>query len=93
MTCARRPKATSQLESIAKQSSIPDDNDGLPLDQEILFGCDPTKADTDGDGIPDYAEVFTNNTLPYSRDTDNDGIPDELRARISLCSFIKKEGL
>ena len=32
--------------------------------------------DTDGDGIPDYDEIFIYGTSPYLEDTDGDGISD-----------------
>ncbi len=37
-----------------------------------------TLADTDGDGITDYAEVYTYQTLPVAQDTDFDGITDTI---------------
>ncbi len=33
------------------------DKDGLPDEMEELFGTDPKKADTDGDGFNDYSEI------------------------------------
>ena len=36
---------------------------------------DPT-LDTDGDGIPDYDEIFKFKTNPYAKDTDGDGFED-----------------
>ena len=68
----------SKLDNIMRQDSIPLVNDGMTLDEKLLFGCCPTNVDSDGDGVRDYAEVYTNNTLPYSRDSDNDGIPDNI---------------
>jgi hypothetical protein len=34
------------------------------------------KADTDGDGLSDYNELYVYHSSPYMRDTDSDGIPD-----------------
>ena len=34
------------------------------------------KADTDGDGLSDYDELYVYHSSPYMRDTDSDGIPD-----------------
>lgn len=34
------------------------------------------KADTDGDGLSDYDELFVYHSSPYMRDTDSDGIAD-----------------
>lgn len=48
-----------------KKTETDEDGDGLTLAQETFLGTDPTKADSDGDGIPDGEE-----------DTDHDGIGD-----------------
>ena len=58
--------------------SIDGDDDGIPEEQEVLLGLDPSSADTDGDGKRDLDEVEYD---PYSRvfgpvDRDGDGIPD-----------------
>ncbi len=34
------------------------------------------KADTDGDGLSDYNELYAYHSSPYMRDTDSDAIPD-----------------
>jgi rubrerythrin len=39
---------------------------------------DPTKPDSDGDGLTDYEEVILYFTNPMSKDTDGDGINDNL---------------
>jgi hypothetical protein len=60
------------------------DHDGLTDRDEYLRDSDPTKADTDGDGLPDRVETNTgifvdaNNTgsNPRRADTDGDGISD-----------------
>lgn len=59
------------------------DADGLTNYQEHLLGTDPTKADSDGDGLSDGAEVGTNgvfdvgvDTNPLDADTDDDGLSD-----------------
>ena len=44
--------------------SIDADGDGIPEEQEILLGLDPSSADTDGDGKSDLDEVEYD---PYSR--------------------------
>lgn len=64
------------------------DNDGLGLREELLFGTDPTKADSDGDTLIDGDEVKVgwentfNQTQVYSSpvllDTDDDGLEDNL---------------
>jgi len=52
------------------------DSDGLGNLAEYENGTDPTDADTDDDGLSDYAEVETYGTNPRSGDTDGDGMPD-----------------
>ncbi|MFQ6130941.1 MAG: fibronectin type III domain-containing protein, partial [Armatimonadota bacterium] len=42
------------------EDGIPDDNPALPLD-EVRFGSDPTKRDTDDDGLDDLGEVLASN--------------------------------
>src|SRR5207302_429386 len=64
------------------------DGDGLPNAYEIYFGLDPTKRDTDGNGIDDGDEDPDGDRLinrleaiaftdPYRADTDGDGWNDE----------------
>lgn len=52
------------------------DDDRLSLDEEVLHGTDPTKNDTDDDGLDDGAEVLDWNTCPWKKDSDGDGIID-----------------
>ena len=52
------------------------DYDGISDDQEGKFGTDPNKADTDGDGLKDGAEVYTHHTNPLKFDSDLGGIGD-----------------
>lgn len=67
------------------------DNDGVPLNEEILYGTDDTESDTDGDGLTDYEEIYgwwnteldakyseSNKVLtnPKTNDTDGDGLYD-----------------
>ena len=52
------------------------DNDGITDDVEKLLGLDPTKSDTDGDGLADYLEINVTYTNPLKVDTDEDGIKD-----------------
>ncbi|MEI8140613.1 MAG: LamG-like jellyroll fold domain-containing protein [bacterium] len=53
------------------------DHDGLSTSEEYKHGANPTNSDTDGDGLSDYAEVFTYGTDPAKRDTDDDGMDDD----------------
>jgi len=50
--------------------------DGLLNYEEIDLGTDPFRADTDGDGLLDGAEVHQHDTDPTREDTDNDGATD-----------------
>ena len=43
---------------------------------ELYIGTDPTKKDTDGDGLTDYDELFETFTDPTLYDTDSNGIND-----------------
>jgi probable HAF family extracellular repeat protein len=51
------------------------DGDGLSNDSEILIGTDPTRADTDGDGVPDAQDAFpldpNRSVLPSSDPNDH----------------------
>jgi hypothetical protein len=52
------------------------DHDGLTNLEELAAGTDPTKADTDGDGLPDGQELNVLGTDPKRADTDADGLSD-----------------
>ena len=52
------------------------DGDGLADAEEFALGLDPTKADTDGDGLDDDAEINTHETNPKITDSDDDGLTD-----------------
>ncbi|TDL99986.1 MAG: hypothetical protein C4K58_01705 [Flavobacteriaceae bacterium] len=52
------------------------DKDGLSAEEEAKLGTDPTKADTDGDGLLDGVEYHTTKTDPKKDDTDGDGSKD-----------------
>ena len=52
------------------------DKDGLTNKTEKEIGTDPKKADTDGDGLNDGAEVNQYKTHPRKADTDGDGFND-----------------
>jgi hypothetical protein len=55
---------------------VDQDHDGLDQEQEAQLGTSDLSADSDGDGLGDYAEVFTHSTNPAVADTDGDGMPD-----------------
>lgn len=52
------------------------DGDGASDLVESLIGSDPTKIDTDNDGLTDYQEIFLTGTDPILYDTDGDGLND-----------------
>ena len=59
------------------------DNDGLSAAEEQALGTDPAAADTDGDGLSDFAEVGADKlfdplteTSPLDADSDDDGLSD-----------------
>ena len=56
---------------------------GLEITCHIGLGTDPSKADTDGDGLTDDAELALG-TDPTSADTDDDGVSDALEIEIGL---------
>lgn len=52
------------------------DGDKLLAYYESVFGTDPNKADTDGDGLSDYDEMYVYQTDPKLADSDGNGIDD-----------------
>ncbi len=52
------------------------DGDELTNIDEYKYFCNPTSSDTDGDNLPDNAELTTFLTSPINPDTDGDGTPD-----------------
>ena len=52
------------------------DGDTLASKREFSLGTNPTKADSDGDALPDNSEVETHLTNPASADSDSDGLTD-----------------
>jgi hypothetical protein len=52
------------------------DGDGISDADEVKQGTNPSKADTDNDGLNDYAEIHTHLTNPTLSDTDGDGLTD-----------------
>lgn len=52
------------------------DGDGLTNLEEYDAGSDPTRSDSDADGISDLDEVNVHGTDPGDVDTDDDGLPD-----------------
>jgi hypothetical protein len=63
-------------------------NDSLTYQQKYLYGINPTNTDSDGDGLSDYSEIFTNHTSPLSANTSGDGIPDGWKVHYGLNPLI-----
>jgi hypothetical protein len=64
----------------ADGDGLPDDDPRLPLD-ERRFGSDPTRKDTDGDGLDDLGEFIADRFAgsdPRRPDTDGDGLTDDV---------------
>lgn len=55
---------------------IDSDGDGLDRELEQQLGTSDNNADSDGDGLSDYDEVFVYGTDPTNPDTDGDGMKD-----------------
>jgi hypothetical protein len=60
----------------AAQTPGDSDGDGLTDSEETIWGTDPTKPDTDLDGLKDGEEVYMYFTIPTDSDTDRDGLTD-----------------
>jgi hypothetical protein len=87
-------KVEKRKESKGEPFIVDIDNDGFPDSDELFYGTDITKADTDGDGIDDLQELRdgTNPIDPNSygadspqkneNDSDGDGLPDDLEEMI-----------
>ena len=56
--------------------------DGLTIKYSIGTCTDPSKTDTDGDGLSDSEEVLAYRTNPLVADTDGDGIPDGVEVSV-----------
>jgi Bacterial TSP3 repeat len=68
--------------SVTKKSAKGDpDHDRLSNLREFRLRTNPRKADTDGDGLKDRAEVRRYHTNPRRRDTDGDGYNDRVEIR------------
>ncbi len=52
------------------------DEDGLADMYEMIFGTDPQSADTDGDTLSDYQEVYITRTDPTVYDSVTEGVSD-----------------
>lgn len=57
------------------------DFDGLTNEEEKSLGTDPTKADSDNDGLLDKEEIKIYQTDPLNPDTDGDGHQDGIEVK------------
>jgi glucose/arabinose dehydrogenase len=71
VTCGSNP-----LDKNSVATGTGTDNDGIPDACEAIIATDPTKADTDSDGLSDGMELLRLGTNPLVRDTDADGCSD-----------------
>ena len=69
---------TSTTTTTTAPPSIDTDGDDLSDVEEAALGTDPTKRDTDLDGIPDGREVKSLRSNPLKTDSDNDLLTDAL---------------
>jgi hypothetical protein len=65
---------TDQLRRAVRDGDA--DQDGLVDEFEKLVNADPSKADSDGDGLSDRIEIVRFHTDPSRADTDADGMTD-----------------
>lgn len=64
------------LNYTVEKKPLDQDNDGLSDQEEREAGSDPSKADSDGDGLTDAQEVRDYKTDPTKPDSDGDGASD-----------------
>jgi hypothetical protein len=70
------PWEYTYFRNLDQNASDDPDKDDLTNIEEYQWGTDPTKWDTDGDGLSDGDEVNIYGTDPTNPDTDGDGISD-----------------
>lgn len=72
----RLQRGTGEVVVYGNLLYVDQDGDGLDEDQEAQVGSSDFDADSDEDGLADYAEVFAHGTAPAAADTDGDGVSD-----------------
>ena len=73
---ARPVCAVPDMGALENQDARDSDGDGLCLEQETAWGTSDSSADSDGDDLSDYEEIFTYGTDALVGDTDGDGVSD-----------------
>ncbi len=64
-------------EDVPEMEYADTDGDGLIDEIEEEIGTNPNKADSDGDNLSDFDEIYLTGTNPIKADTDDDGISDD----------------
>jgi hypothetical protein len=77
-----RDEYRAEVYVISKQGDL--DDDGLSNAREVELETDFTRADSDGDGLSDRAEVFEYGSDPLSADSTGDGLEDGTVAGLGL---------
>jgi hypothetical protein len=80
--------ATGDGDVIDDALDMDDDNDGLGDTPDVLAGCSPVMADTDGDGLSDYDEVIVYATNCALVDSDGEGCPDGVELQTAAGSEV-----
>jgi outer membrane protein OmpA-like peptidoglycan-associated protein len=61
---------------LLSEGNLDKDSDGITNAEERQLGTDPTKPDTDGDGLRDGEEIRAYRTDPLTKDSDGDDLTD-----------------
>ncbi len=91
-TTESAPINNSQIWRDALQSAAQTDSDvdELADGEEKQIGTNPKSADTDNDGLTDFAEVKKYHTDPLKADTDEDGFADGIEIKHGTNPLDKK---
>lgn len=73
---AARAPARASIAAFGAGDVVDTDGDGIGDDLEVAYGLDPMNPDSDGDTVPDGAEVNVYGSDPMDTDSDGDGYGD-----------------